>query len=150
VGKVKPGKWLHHLSYLLKMPLHATFSAGPMDRVYCLTLSPDVHSKLIGAYERRAIYEAMRFLIACTLGEHMTQTTLILMASKLKRRRVLSNTLLCRQGETSKNIYFVKSGKVKIVRDVVFHSPKTRYQNIIGNSVFREDPMNAKGYNRFD
>jgi hypothetical protein len=55
VGKVKPGKWLYHLSYLLKMPLHATFSAGPMDRVYCLTLSPEVYSKLIGAFEGREI-----------------------------------------------------------------------------------------------
>ena len=96
VGKVKPGKWLYHLSYLLKMPLHATFLAGPMDRVYCLTLPPELHSKLIGAYERREIQEAMRFLIACNLGEHMTQTTLILMASKVKRRRVQSNTLVCR------------------------------------------------------
>lgn len=84
MGTVKPGKWLYHLSYLLKMPLHATFSAGPMDRVYCLTLSQDLHSKLIGTYERREIKEAMRYLIACNLGEHMTQTTLILMASKLK------------------------------------------------------------------
>ena len=57
---------------------------------------------------------------------------------------------MCRQGETSKNNYFVKSGKVKIVRDVVFHSPIARYQNVIGNAVFREDPMKAKGYNRFD
>jgi len=55
VGKVKPGKWLYHLSYLLKMPLHATFSAGPMDRVYCISLSQGMHSKLIGAYERREI-----------------------------------------------------------------------------------------------
>jgi hypothetical protein len=85
VGTVKPGKWLYHLSYLLKMPLHATFSAGPMERVYCLTLSPEAHAKLIGAYERREIQEAMRFLIACNLGEHLTQTTLILMASKLRR-----------------------------------------------------------------
>lgn len=88
VGTIKPGKWLYHLSYLLKMPLHASFSAGPMDRVYCLTLPPDVYSKLIGTYERREIQEAMRFLIACNLGEHMTQTSLILMASKVKRRRV--------------------------------------------------------------
>jgi hypothetical protein len=38
-------------------------------------------------------------------------------------------------------VYFIKSGRVKVVRDVAFLQPMQRYFKSIGNKVFKEDPL---------
>lgn len=68
VGVVKPGKWLYQLSYLLKIPLHASFMASPLDTIYCLTMSAEAYSTLLGNHKRRNIQECMKFLGQCSLG----------------------------------------------------------------------------------
>lgn len=59
----------------------------------------------------------------------MPQNLLLLLASKMKTVKISSNTLICKQGEEQKHIYFVKSGSIKVVRDVTFH-PLHYYQNV--------------------
>ena len=89
----------------------------------------------------------MRFLLSCNLGEHISHSTLLLMASKMKKMRARTNTIIVKQDELSGNIYFVKSGKIRIVRDVVFHSPLSKYAvSSHSNAIFKEDPLNSRLY----
>ena len=48
VGMVKPGKWLFQLSYQLKLPLNASFVAGPLETVFCLTMPPSSYNSFVG------------------------------------------------------------------------------------------------------
>ncbi len=89
----------------------------------------------------------MRFLISCNLGDHISHNTLLIMASKMKKMRIRTNTIIVKQDELCGNIYFVKSGKIRIVRDVIFHSPLARYAiNTHSNDIFKEDPVNSRLY----
>lgn len=89
----------------------------------------------------------MKFLISCSFGDQISHNSLLLMASKMKKMRIRTNTVIVKQDELSGNIYFVKSGKIRIVRDVIFHSPLTRYAiNSHSNTIFKEDPLNSRLY----
>jgi hypothetical protein len=50
VGVVKPDKWLFQLSYILKIPLHSSFHASPLDKIYCLTMSAEHYNRMIGSH----------------------------------------------------------------------------------------------------
>lgn len=77
----------------------------------------------------------------------MSHNTLLLMASKMKKMRARTNTIIVKQDDLCGNIYFVKSGKIRIVRDVIFHSPLSRYSvSQHSNGIFKENPMQSKLY----
>ena len=50
----------------------------------------------------------------------MPQNNLVLLASKMKYVKVKSHTIICKQGLPSSHIYFIKSGCVKVVKDLAF------------------------------
>ena len=61
----------------------------------------------------------------------------------MKAVKVKSNTLLCKQGQECKNVYFIKNGGVKIVRDVAFY-PLHKYESTKAahsNGLYKEDPL---------
>lgn len=71
----------------------------------------------------------------------MNPNMLMMMASKLKHFKVKTNTIICRQDDVSKSVYFIKSGKVKIVKDVAFYTPLSKYQTCSSNAMFKENPL---------
>lgn len=61
----------------------------------------------------------------------------------MKQVKVKSNNIICKQGEECNSIYIIKSGRVKIVRDVAFF-PVTKYEQATSNDIYREDPLLQK------
>ena len=51
---------------------------------------------------------------------------LLELASKAAYRKFLTNTLILRQEDNPTNIYFVKSGRIKVLRKVDFRVPQNR------------------------
>jgi len=86
----------------------------------------------------------MKFMGQCNLGHNMNQNVLLLMCAKAKILRVTTNTIICRQDELCKNIYFVRKGRIRIVRDVPFLAPISRYYQAKGNGLVKEDPLKRK------
>eukprot|EP00347_Sterkiella_histriomuscorum_P001579 403371486 len=141
VGIIKPGKWLYQLSHHLKLPLHASFVSGPLDTVFCLTLPLEIYKKCIGDNTKKEIQENIKFLSQCGFGGQMQQNNLILLASKMKQIKVKSHTILCKQDEKCSHIYFLKSGCVKLVRDLAFHPIQKYQQQSDSEQIYREDPL---------
>lgn len=60
------------------------------------------------------LYRTLPFL------EHLPINVLLILASKTELKRFAKDTLICMQGDMSSHIYFVKSGRVKIIRTIDF------------------------------
>ncbi|CDW79643.1 UNKNOWN [Stylonychia lemnae] len=140
VGVVNSGKWLYQLSLHLKIPLHASFVTGPLDTVYCLTLPTEVYNNCIATQFKKELQENIKFLCQCGFGNLMQQNQIILLASKIKSFKVKSNTILCKQDQKCNHIFFIKSGSVKIIRDLAFYS-KQKYDDSSNPSIFKDDPL---------
>jgi CRP-like cAMP-binding protein len=61
----------------------------------------------------------------------------------MKTVKVKSNSIVCKQDQECKSIYFIKSGRVKLVRDIAFH-PTHKYESAKSNEIYREDPLRSK------
>jgi hypothetical protein len=72
VGLVKPGKWLYQLSLQLRIPLHASFVAGPVDSVHCITLPLGIYNECIGNQKKKETQEAIFFMWQCGFGRLLT------------------------------------------------------------------------------
>ncbi len=59
-------------------------------------------------------FKSMNFL------KYTTVKNLLLFASRCQESRIPSKTVLTRQHEDSKYLFFVKSGRVKILKDLEF------------------------------
>ena len=56
--------------------------------------------------------------------DHMPASILLSLATKTELKKLAPNTLMCMQGKHSANLYFIKKGMVKLLRNVDFlHHP---------------------------
>mmetsp|Transcript_38111 Transcript_38111/g.36464 ORF Transcript_38111/g.36464 Transcript_38111/m.36464 type:complete len:106 (+) Transcript_38111:352-669(+) len=68
----------------------------------------------------------------------MSKFQIILLASQMKRVKMTSNTIICKQDEPSKHNFFVKSGRVRVVRDVSFLS---LHKYLTQEKMYNVDPV---------
>jgi CRP-like cAMP-binding protein len=65
-------------------------------------------------------YRALNFM------NHIDNNTLMILASKTNISKLQSNTLIVKQGNKSKYLYFIRKGRVRVLRNVemIDHSGK--------------------------
>ena len=88
-----------------------------------------VYNQTIGKVYKHEINQAMMHLSHLQFAKELPEPLLILLAASSERYQISKNTLITSQGEKCNQLYLIKRGLVKIVRQITF-LPKACYSKM--------------------
>lgn len=120
IGHLKEKEWLCQLSLHLSSPLHCSYYTDQFDEVVFLTFdkegTTDIYDRMVGRHYAAKLRMSLKFLAKFPFTNDLEDHKLILLASSCDWYCIESNTMLCRQGDSSSHIFFLKSGQVMVTR----------------------------------
>lgn len=72
----------------------------------------------------RKLSVTIQFYRSLAFMDNLPTNVILILASKTELQKFSKDTLICMQGSTSSAVYFIKYGRVKILRNVNFQEPE--------------------------
>ena len=73
----------------------------------------------------RKLSVTINFYKSLSFMDNLPMNVILILASKTELQKFSKDTLICMQGSKSSSLYFIKYGRVKILRNVDFVEPQT-------------------------
>mmetsp|Transcript_10191 Transcript_10191/g.13821 ORF Transcript_10191/g.13821 Transcript_10191/m.13821 type:complete len:94 (-) Transcript_10191:5-286(-) len=80
--------------------------------------------KYIKTLHMRKLSETISFFKKLPFMANLPTSVILILASKSKLQQFSRDTLICMQGNKCANVYFIKYGRVKILRNLDFIVPE--------------------------
>ena len=90
-----------------------------------VTLSRDQYQQIVSNLNQYKVQEIVQFFKNLPLFHYLAKDQLEFVAVRCQLRKFVTNTLILRQEDMPRSIYFVKAGRIKILRKVEFKIPET-------------------------
>lgn len=130
VAVLRRGDAFGDLSLLYGAPRNATVRTR--EDAYFIVMNKTTYDKVIKSHQVGKIHEIAQFYLNFPLFQHLDRITLMYFATKTVAQRLQSKQTVVKQGDDPGRVYFVKSGRLRVVRKVFFRK------------------LPDKGYLRFD
>jgi CRP-like cAMP-binding protein len=118
VAELNKGKYFGELSLIFGDKRSATIMAvEPSDLI---VLDKDMYDKVIKSLQMDQIANITEFFEFFPLFHDLDRKYLLKIATKVIYKTLPTNTIIIRQGDYSKSIYFIKTGKVKLLKKIDF------------------------------
>ena len=72
--------------------------------------------------------ETALFFKNLPLFHYLSKQQLEVMAARVQHKKFMTNTLILRQDDMPRSIYFVKTGRIKVLRKVEFKIPESQQE----------------------
>ena len=95
-------------------------SAECYEESVLLCIELDTFSALLKEYFTRKLQRVILFFKSMSFLKHTSVKSLLLFAARCTQARVPSKTVLARQSHPATHLFFVKTGRVKVIKDLTF------------------------------
>ncbi|CDW71126.1 cyclic nucleotide-binding domain containing protein [Stylonychia lemnae] len=120
------GEQFGELALLQKAPRSATVIASiPTDLI---VLDKTTYENVIQNLHFYQIDGTIEFFQHLPLFQHLNRNELFSIASKCQYKRFPTNTIILRQDDIPKSVYFIKAGRIKVLKKVDFKIPEEKWQ----------------------
>jgi len=120
VAELNKGKYFGELSLIFGDKRSATIMAvEPSDLI---VLDKMMYDKVIKSLQMDQIANITEFFEFFPLFHDLDRKYLLKIATKVIYKTLPTNTIIIRQGDFSKSIYFIKTGKVKLLKKIDFRT----------------------------
>lgn len=109
------------LSLLFKGKRTATISAN--DFCSMLVIPNAAFRRYMKTLLLRKLSVTINFYRSLSFMDNLPTNVILILASKTELQRFSKDTLICMQGNKSSNVYFIKYGRVRILRTIDFTVP---------------------------
>ncbi|CDW90270.1 cyclic nucleotide-binding domain containing protein [Stylonychia lemnae] len=118
VAVLKKGDAFGDLSLLYGAPRNA--SCQTREDSYFIVMNKSIYDKVIKSHQVEKIHEIAQFYLNFPLFQNLDKITLMYFATKTIPQKLQSKQVVVKQGDDPGRVYFVKSGRLKIIKKVNF------------------------------
>ena len=116
-----PGDSFGEMALTQDMPRSMTAIAKTECKL--VTLDQEAYLTVVKNLRGQQMESIAEFLHHMPLFHYVEQPLLVELAKRLEYRKFPTNTLIVRQDDLTQHIYFIKSGRLKMLRKVEFRIP---------------------------